>query len=203
LELAIGRDDREQLRPLVEQGLEADVLVLCGGVSAGKFDLVPDVLAELDVAQVFHKVALRPGKPLWFGVKMMDDRQVLVFGLPGNPVSSLVCFELFVHPAIAALAGRGFVGAAVSSARLSHAFGHKGGRESCLPARILAAPAINGQPPHEGVLDGAGDGRRSVEILPWHGSADLATLAHANALVRLPGHRMQLAAGAVVDVICL
>ena len=108
IELGIARDDRDELATLIEQGLAADVLVLSGGVSAGKFDLVPGVLAELGVEQVFHKVALRPGKPLWFGVKHDGERHVLVFGLPGNPVSSLVCFELFVRPAIAALAGRGF-----------------------------------------------------------------------------------------------
>ena len=94
------------------------MLVLSGGVSAGKFDLVPDVLAELGVEQVFHKIALRPGKPLWFGVKDDGERRVLVFGLPGNPVSSLVCFELFVRPAIASLAGRGFTESATIQAQL-------------------------------------------------------------------------------------
>jgi molybdopterin molybdotransferase len=203
LELPIGRDDRGQLSALVEQGLEADVLVLCGGVSAGKFDLVPEVLGGLDVAQVFHKVALRPGKPLWFGVKSSAARQVLVFGLPGNPVSSLVCFELFVRPAIAALAGRGFSGATVISARLSHEFLHKGGRESCLPARISTGSAIIGDAAHEAVRDGASRDQPSVEILPWHGSADLATLARANALVRLPAKAAQIRAGTIVDVISL
>jgi molybdopterin molybdotransferase len=203
VELAIGRDDREQLRPLVEQGLAADALVLCGGVSAGKFDLVPDVLAELGVMQVFHRVALRPGKPLWFGVKTGADRQVLVFGLPGNPVSCLVCFELFVRPTIAALAGRGFLGPTVTSATLLHEYHHKGGRESCLPARISPVPAINRQPPHEAVVEGSAGGQRTVQILPWHGSADLATLARANALVRLPADTLELASGARVDVICL
>ncbi len=92
IELPVARDDRDELRRLISAGLEADVLLLCGGVSAGKFDLVPDALAELDVDEVFHKVALRPGKPLWFGVKSFGERRVLVFGLPGNPVSSLVCY---------------------------------------------------------------------------------------------------------------
>ena len=112
------------LRSLVEEGLAADVLLLSGGVSAGKFDLVPEVLAELGVEEVFHKIALRPGKPLWFGVKDFGDRRTLVFGLPGNPVSSFVCFELFVRPAIAALAGRGFAVSNPISARL----------ESCVPS---------------------------------------------------------------------
>ena len=119
IELGIARDDRERLKQWIEQGLAADVLVLSGGVSAGAFDLVPEVLSELGVEQVFHKVALRPGKPLWFGVKDDGERRVLVFGLPGNPVSSFVCFELFARPAIAALSGRGFVGAPTIQARLA------------------------------------------------------------------------------------
>ena len=128
-----------ELRRLITAGLEADVLLLCGGVSAGKFDLVPAALAELGVEEVFHKIALRPGKPLWFGVKDFGDRQVLVFGLPGNPVSTLVCHELFARPAIAALAGRGFVAPSHVTAKLSHDFQYKGGRASCLPAAIRSA----------------------------------------------------------------
>jgi molybdopterin molybdotransferase len=200
VELPIGRDDRAQLRSLVERGLDADVLVLCGGVSAGKFDLVPEVLGELGVAQVFHKVALRPGKPLWFGVKTVGERQVLVFGLPGNPVSSLVCFELFVRPAMAALACRGFQRAPVFTAKLSHDFQYKGGRASCLPARIFSKSAIASVRSSEPVGDGADAADRSVEILPWHGSADLATLAGANALVRLGAEPAHLAAGTSLAV---
>jgi molybdopterin molybdotransferase len=203
VKLPVGRDDRGQLRLLIERGLGSDALVLCGGVSAGKFDLVPEVLGELDVVQVFHKVALRPGKPLWFGVKRQGDRQVLVFGLPGNPVSSLVCFELFVRPALAALAGRGFTGAAVRTATLTHDFQYKGGRESCLPARVFSAPAINDSATDEPLSGEASEGQRSVEILPWHGSADLATLARANALVRLPTAAATIPAGTITTVICL
>ena len=107
------------------------------------------MLAELGVEQVFHKIALRPGKPLWFGVKHDGDRRVLVFGLPGNPVSSLVCFELFVRPAIAALAGRGFRQLSAVRAKLTHAYDHAGGRAACLPA----------------LLSGSGSSF-SVEILP-------------------------------------
>src|SRR4030095_17173046 len=87
---------------------ERSITLLWGGVSAGLLYLVPQVLAEGHVQQVFHKVNLKPGKPLWFGVK--DDAQTqsrtLVFGLPGNPVSGLVCFELFVRPAIEKLSRR-------------------------------------------------------------------------------------------------
>jgi molybdopterin molybdotransferase len=199
-ELPIARDDRDNLRALVEEGLTADVLLLSGGVSAGKFDLVPDVLAERGVEQVFHKVALRPGKPLWFGVKKSADRRVLVFGLPGNPVSGFVCFELFVRPAIAALSGRGFVSTNSVSARLAHTYSHKGGRAACLPARITWGPGT----PFRSADSSApvGDGRMpSVEILPWHGSADMATLAQADGLVRLPVEPLSLAAGSALEVL--
>ncbi len=192
VELGIARDNREELTRWIEQGLAADVLVLSGGVSAGKFDLVPEVLAQLGVEQVFHKVALRPGKPLWFGVREDGERRVLVFGLPGNPVSSFVCFELFVRPALAALAGRGFTGAQTVSASLSHAYDHAGGRAACLPARV--APASQNDRPGTDLL---------VEILPWHGSADLATVAHANGLARLPVEKRQFAPGDGLDVLLI
>jgi molybdopterin molybdotransferase len=180
--------------------------LLSGGVSAGKFDLVPSVLAELGVERVFHKVSLRPGKPLWFGVKQERDRQVLVFGLPGNPVSSLVCFELFVRPAIAALAGRGFVGLAKITGEISHAFEHAGGRAACLPAQV-AFPLCPSVSPDVTFQDPAvwptKSNAASVKILPWRGSADLAALAHANGLARLPAAEIRLTAGAPVEVLLL
>lgn len=188
-ELPIARDDRDDLRSKIEQGLAADVLLACGGVSAGDFDLVPAMLAELGVEAVFHKIALRPGKPLWFGIQDDGRRRALVFGLPGNPVSALVCFELFCRPAIAALAGRAFAEPTIVRARLRHDYEHRGGRAAYLPARIDDT--------------NASDGERSVEILPWHGSGDLAALARANGLVRLPSEKLHLAAGKKVDVLIL
>src|SRR5690606_15889930 len=80
-------------------------LLVTGGVSTGDLDLVPGVLQELGVRQVFHKVALKPGKPVWFGVWEGRGRRCLVFGLPGNPVSALACCALFVFPALRYLAG--------------------------------------------------------------------------------------------------
>jgi molybdopterin molybdotransferase len=175
MELGIARDNRHELSRWIGEGLFADILVLSGGVSAGKFDLVPQVLAELGVEQVFHKIALRPGKPLWFGVKEFNDRRALVFALPGNPVSSLVCFELFVRPAIEILAGRGFLGWTTIQGQLTGAYEHAGGRAACLPARISSArqkvSPVRTEATHP-----------SVKILPWHGSADMATLTEANAL---------------------
>lgn len=203
LELGIARDDRAELLRWIEQGLAAEVLVLSGGVSAGKFDLVPELLAEVGVEQVFHKVALRPGKPLWFGVKDDGERRVLVFGLPGNPVSSFVCFELFVRPAIAALMGRGFTTRTLVEARLSADYEHRGGREAYLPAtlnfadgRLMAEAGVEGD--GQAVARGGG-GDVSVAILPWQGSADLVTLTGANCLARITGEGRRVAAGTVVQ----
>lgn len=197
-ELPIASDEPSVLRDLVAQGLSADILVLSGGVSAGKFDLVPDVLGALDVRMVFHKIALRPGKPMWFGVKDDGQQRTLVFGLPGNPVSSFVCYEIFVRPTIAALAGRGFLGATASRATLNHDFDYKGGRASCLPARLANGGSRRGITPSP-----AGESLPSVEILPWQGSADLAALGHADALVRLGTEPAHIAAGTEVEFLGL
>jgi molybdopterin biosynthesis enzyme len=121
-------------------------------------------------------------------------------------VSSLVCFELFVRPAIAALAGRGFVGLAKITAEISHEFEHAGGRAACLPAQVAF--------PHTSTLSADASFRNeavsptksnaaSVKILPWRGSADLAALAHANGLARLPVEPVRLPAGAPLEVLLL
>jgi len=99
--LPVAADDEETHRRALERGLDADVLVTSGGVSVGPHDLVRRIESELGVEEVFWGVAVKPGKPVAFGVR---DR-TLVFGLPGNPVSSLVGFELFVRPALLALQG--------------------------------------------------------------------------------------------------
>ncbi|HEY3392478.1 MAG TPA: molybdopterin-binding protein, partial [Lacipirellulaceae bacterium] len=154
---------------------------------------------------VFHKVSLRPGKPLWFGVKQDGERRVLVFGLPGNPVSSFVCFELFVRPALAALAGRGFSQPHLNTAQLAHEFDHPGGRAAYLPARLTIEPDLelaNGHSDDSELLAAVASGP-FVEILPWQGSADLATLAHADALAYLPAEKCHLAFGAPIKVMII
>ena len=183
VDLGIGRDDRSELADLVERGLEEDVLVLSGGVSAGVLDLVPDVLAGLGVRQVFHKVRLKPGKPLWFGVAGDGERIKLVFGLPGNPVSSLVCFQLFVRPVLRMLAGHTAVALQQTEACLTGPFVQRGER-----------PLY-----HPGALRPGGD-QLLVEPLAWHGSADLRTFLQADALVLFPAGDRRFQAGDAVSV---
>jgi molybdopterin molybdotransferase len=182
VDLGIARDDYDDLCERITRGLDADVLVLSGGVSAGVLDLVPRVLSELGVKQVFHKVRVKPGKPLWFGVYQGDDRQTLVFGLPGNPVSSLVSFELFVRPALGALMGRRDLALREITAPLACDCVQRGDRLSYRPARM-----VNGH----------------VEPLAWEGSGDLRTLVDATALVCIPAGDANYPAGEVMRTLLL
>ena len=183
VDLGIARDNHADLKRSIAAGLKHDMLLLSGGVSAGKFDLTPQVLAELGVEQVFHKVNLKPGKPLWFGVLRQNDRTTLVFGLPGNPVSSFVCFELFARAAIAAVSGRETQAITVESAALVDEFQYNSGRPIHHPAlcRIDEAALV-------------------VEILPWKGSADMLTVCRANCLASLPAGKHDWAKGTPIEV---
>jgi molybdopterin molybdotransferase len=183
IDLGISRDDEAELAGRIVGELPGDVLLLSGGVSAGVLDLVPKVLERLGVEKVFHKVRLKPGKPLWFGTANHGGHTSLVFGLPGNPVSCLVCFELFVRPALAALVGLTASNTRACSGRLVPPHAHRGNRPSYLPARLR----------YEGeqVL---------VEPLAWHGSADLRTLADADCLAVFPAGQQEFPAGTVVEI---
>jgi molybdopterin molybdotransferase len=185
--LGIAADRPESLRAAIAQGLAADVLLLSGGVSAGDYDLVPGALAAAGVEQIFHKVRLKPGKPIWFGIfRRAAAAPTLVYGLPGNPVSSLVCFELFVRPALATLAGRPA----------------EKGQRPALPARLLAAVKGNANRPvyHPCSVVRATEGL-TAEPLPWGGSADLLGLSRANGLMLVPAGRGELAVGETVTVL--
>jgi molybdopterin molybdotransferase len=183
VDLGIGRDDADELSRLVRQGLAEDVVLLSGGVSAGVLDLVPPVLRGVGVAEVFHKVRLKPGKPVWFGVWGEAARQTLVFGLPGNPVSTCVCFELFVRPALARLLGHTAVAPPRVEARLIGEHSQHGDRPTYFPARLRSEQGVT-----------------LVELLDWHGSADLRTLAAADGLAYFPAGRERFPAGERVTV---
>jgi molybdopterin molybdotransferase len=165
--LGIGRDDPSQLSQQIERGLEHDILILSGGVSAGMMDLVPGLLKEQGVEQVFHKVKMKPGKPVWFGVRESDQKQTIVFGLPGNPVSSLVGFQLFVRATLDQLAG-GTAGEPESEwCQLTKPHQTRGNRPTYWPGRSVADDQTS----------------RKVEPLAWNGSSDLRALGQADGLI--------------------
>ena len=178
------RDERSELAARIDAGLEADVLLLSGGVSAGVLDLVPSELQRAGVEQIFHTVNVKPGKPLWFGVLRQGDRSKLVFGLPGNPVSSMVTFELFVRPALRRLMGVDPAEPQTVSARLAHSHSHRGDRPTYFPASISLP----------------GDGL-SVSLANWHGSSDLQSTVGTNGMVVFPPEPVEYAAGDTVEVI--
>lgn len=177
--LGVAPDDADTTAALIRDGLEsADVLVLAGGVSAGKFDLVPEVLKSQGVEIHFHHVRMKPGKPLLFGTKGTK----LVFGLPGNPVSAFVGFELFVRPALRKLGGHALPGPCEGRFELTEDLTAKHDRPTYHPARLHVPSGF-------------------VHALPWFGSADLRALLTANALIALPTGEVKLKAGERVNVV--
>jgi molybdopterin molybdotransferase len=181
-ELEAVADDAEAHRAALERGLEGDLLVTSGGVSVGPHDLVRSVGAELGIEEVLWGVAVKPGKPLWFGVR----GETLVFGLPGNPVSSLVCFELFVRPAVLALQGAAAPLPAFEPGRLVRGVRPNAQRTELVRARARVA------------------GREvEVEVLTGQESHMIARAAGANALVLIPAGEDELAAGSRVSFLRL
>lgn len=184
--LGIARDNRDDLRAKIQQGLRCDMLVLSGGVSAGTLDLVPSELTAAGVCEVFHKVELKPGKPVWFGVRkpVEDSDACYVFGLPGNPVSSLVCCELFVRTAIRRLMGEQPPKPRPIPARLEHDYSARADRPTYHPAKLTWTS--------EGAV---------VKLVPWHGSSDLCGTVAANSMAFLSGEAKNYRAGEVLEVI--
>jgi molybdopterin molybdotransferase len=166
------------------------MLLLSGGVSAGHLDLVPGVLREVGVREVFHKVNLKPGKPVWFGVKEQSTPRTrhttIVFGLPGNPVSVMVCFELFVRPAIRRMMGHTDCLPRTVRAALVEARQYRTDRPTYWPAK----------------LDLGADGFH-VRPVAWHGSGDLRATTEANSFVFFPVGDHQLVAGDRVQVLIM
>lgn len=180
-------DRPEAIRAAVAQGLAADVLVLSGGVSAGDLDLVPEIFRLCGVEKIFHKVKLKPGKPVWFGVLRREQAPpTLVFGLPGNPASSLVCFDLFVRPAIRILAGqpREQWHLPRGRARLAASAKAAQDRPVYLPCRL--AKTVGGL---------------EATPLPWTGSSDLLGLAGSGGMIALPAGGNRFEAGDEVEIV--
>jgi molybdopterin molybdotransferase len=176
-------DTRAELTALVREAFdEADIVILSGGVSAGKFDFVPEVLAELGVTTHFHKILMKPGKPLLFGT----NQEKLVFGLPGNPVSSFVCFHLFIRPAIRKLRGETDWGPTFVPMPLACDFTTDNNRPTYGPAKLELT--------EQGI---------SIRPLAWFGSADLRGLCGCDALVSVPAGRVSYQAGQTIPALLL
>jgi len=174
LSLGVAPDQADRIADAVRRGFAADVLVISGGVSEGAFDLVEEVLARFDVGLLFTKVAIKPGAPLVFGRR--GDK--LVFGLPGNPVSAQVTFDIFVRAALLRMQGSRVVSRPKVEVELLEAMTNRSGRKNHLPARIRVQ-----------------DGRLVAARVPTAGSADVVAHAAANGLVILDAARLQAAAG--------
>jgi molybdopterin molybdotransferase len=175
-------DQIGELRMKIERGLKEDILVLSGGVSMGKYDLVETVLKDLGAESFFDAVAIRPGKPAVFA--RCQNRAV--FGLPGNPVSTMVTFELFVASAIDILGGTTPRPLPLLQATLAAPAAGKLGLADFLPAKLewpqSGAPA-------------------QVRVLPWQGSGDISALAQANCFLVIPSDRDNLETGESVSVL--
>lgn len=178
--LGNAADRVEDLGEKIERGLKEDALVLTGGVSMGKYDLVESVLRAMGATFFFDAVAIRPGKPAVFAICQGKP----VFGLPGNPVSAMVTFELFVTPAIDLLSGAPPRPLPLVEARLGEALNERPGLAHFLPARI----EWQGTSPE-------------VKALRWQGSGDVAALANANCFLVAPAEREKIAAGESVSVL--
>jgi molybdopterin molybdotransferase len=178
--LGNAADRIEDLGEKIERGLKEDALVLSGGVSMGKYDLVESALKAMGAEFFFDAVAIRPGKPAVFG--MCQGKPV--FGLPGNPVSTMVTFELFVAPAIDLLSGAVARALPLVEARLAEAVKEKPGLAHFLPARLEWSGA-----------------QAEVKPLKWQGSGDIAALARANCFLVVPADREKIEAGETVSVL--
>lgn len=176
--LPVARDVYQSTRDLIERGLNYDLLLLSGGVSAGKYDIVEQVLADLGAEFFFDRVAIQPGQPLVFG----RAREEFFFGLPGNPASTMVTFEVFARAAIDLLSGVRETGLPIAWGSLTREFRQKPGLTRFLPAR----------------LDNAG---LNLTPVPWQGSSDVPSLARANAYLVTEPDREHWAAGEMIRML--
>jgi molybdopterin molybdotransferase len=194
VQLPIAPDEPRRLRALIEEGLSCDLLLLTGGVSMGKYDLVEQVLAGLNAEFYFTGAEIQPGRPIVFG-SCGADTPVRVsappipprkyfFGLPGNPVSTMVTFELFARPMIEALTGMKPQPLIFPRARLKSEIRTKTGLKRFLPA-VLSGEFENAE----------------VELARWQGSGDIAALARSNCYVVVPPNRERIDAGEWVAVL--
>ncbi len=191
--LPIARDTAKSLDAALARATAADLLLITGGVSAGKFDLVEPALARAGARFHFTGVRIQPGKPLVFAERVtrsakpgQQHRTQCCFGFPGNPVSSAVTFLLFGAPVLAALAGRIDRGPRFALACLKEDVNAKHGLTRFLPAACTFAGSL----PH-------------VALVPWQGSGDLAAMARANCFLLVPEESDRLEAGDIARILLI
>ena len=185
--LPIAPDEPERLRELIAEGFEADLLLLSGGVSMGKYDLVEQALAEFQAEFFFTGAQIQPGRPVVFGRvpgALASKDHKYFFGLPGNPVSTMVTFELFARPMVEALAGATPRKLVFLHAKLKSEIKTKPGLKRFLPATL------------SGEFEQA-----EVELTRWQGSGDIAATAKANCYIVIPPDRDRIAVGEWVPVL--
>jgi molybdopterin molybdotransferase len=176
-------DDREATIARVREGLEGEVLVVSGGVSVGPHDHVKPAFEACGVEEVFWRVRIKPGKPLWFG----RSGDTLVFGLPGNPLSAIVCFSVFIEPALRIMHGEPATGPRLIRGRLAVPAGPSDARTTYLTARLEPQP----------------DGTLLATPTERQGSHMTGALGESDGFVVAPHHMPHLEAGAEVDVLVL
>jgi molybdopterin molybdotransferase len=194
--LPVAPDEPTRLRELIADGFESDLLLLAGGVSMGKYDLVEQVLAEFQAEFFFTGAQIQPGRPIVFGripdgaatpargTPVQSENHKYFFGLPGNPVSTMVTFELFVRPVLDALSGLPPQNLIFLHAKLKSEIKTKTGLKRFLPA------ILSGEFEHA-----------EVELARWQGSGDIAATARANCYMVIPPDREKITAGEWVPVL--
>jgi molybdopterin molybdotransferase len=182
--LPVARDEAAEIALLLRKGLQSELLLLTGGVSMGKYDLVEEVLASLGAEFFFTGVAIQPGKPVVFGQLTLEGKTTPLFGLPGNPVSTMVTFQLFVKPVLDALGGANIAPLLFGQAELKQPFTTKTGLTRFLPARL-----------------GGSTPKPEVEWVRWQGSGDLMSVVKSNCYIVVPHDRDRLNAGETVTVL--
>ena len=174
----IARDNYQASRNVIEAGLKSDLLLISGGVSAGKYDIVEKVLADLGAEFYFDRALIQPGQPVVFG----RVKETFFFGLPGNPASTMVTFEIFARAALELLAGAREAPLRIAYGRLTHDFQHKPGLTRFLPGRL-------------------GDSEPAVTPVKYNGSGDVFALGRANCFLLAREDRESWQSGDLIEVL--
>jgi len=182
--LPVAPDSPDELALLLRKGFDCELLLITGGVSMGKYDLVEQVLASFEAKFLFTGVLIQPGKPVVFGEVVIRDKTAPFFGLPGNPVSTMVTFQLFARPVLDALSGSAPQPLPFARARLTSSFTTKKGLTRFLPARLGGS--------HE---------EPNVELIRWRGSGDLMAMSRSNCYLVVPPEQEHFTTGEPVTVL--